>query len=121
MPNEPLEIGLDLITRIDNATRSQDCANELQSIYFNHYEYANATKMADKEWPAVFEIESSFLIIQPSMRIANSMPKFKPSTTSLGSEASSKRQEKEPLKTSWTLLSRPGKTTSRFWKDRVNR
>lgn len=99
MPNEPLEIGLDLITRIDNAIRSQDSANELLSIYINHYEHANATKMADKEWPAVFEIESSCLIMQPSMRRANSMPKFKPCTTSLGCEASFKRLEREPLRT----------------------
>lgn len=48
LPNEPLEIGLDLITRIDKAIRSQDCTNELLSIYFNHYEQANATKMLDK-------------------------------------------------------------------------
>ena len=56
MPPTHIEIGLDLISRIDTAIRQKEGTTSLTSLYLNYYAPANTTKFLEKEWPASHEI-----------------------------------------------------------------
>jgi hypothetical protein len=56
IPTEPVDIGFDFITKLDEAIRTNDAKNELLSLYLNYYEPINTQKFAEKDWPACFEI-----------------------------------------------------------------
>lgn len=62
LPAETIEIGFDLITRIDNAIRLPDSTAELLSIYIKYFEPTNASKFVDCDWPACHEIEGKTVI-----------------------------------------------------------
>ena len=81
-PNDPVEVGFDFISRLDDAVRSNDSKGELLSLYLNYFEPASAQRFSEREWPASFEIEGKFFAMQPSTRTATSVPRCRPSTTS---------------------------------------
>lgn len=63
IPKEPIEIGLDFITRLDESIRDKN-SQGLYSLYVNYFEIANNSHFVDKVWPKTYEIESKLIHIQ---------------------------------------------------------
>ncbi len=81
LPKEPIDIGFDLITRLDEAIRQKD-PQELLSLSINYYEVANSGPLADQKWPKTHEIEGKGGITQRVKRRAISAQGCRTSTTS---------------------------------------
>jgi hypothetical protein len=111
LPSEEIDIGLELLAKIDGAIRSNDPANEMLSLHFGYFQEGNNGKFAEKDWPAVHEIESTNPTIQANTKTKILAPRSKPSTTNSDSETDSKEPVLPTSPTSWTQPIRPGKTT----------
>jgi hypothetical protein len=58
-PNDPVEVGFDFISRLDEAVRSNDAKGELLSLYLNYFVPASTQRLTERDWPASFEIEGT--------------------------------------------------------------
>ena len=81
----PIEVGFDLITRLDRAIRSKN-TQEILSLYLNYYPPATQQHFTENNWPKTHEIEGRMGVMQPAKSKATSAPKCRMCTTSCASE-----------------------------------